>query len=106
MLLYADVKIALEASIRLATPCERPRRECRVEPASGRQGMADWLGAVACLVAEVKLRMGEAHQDHESIFCRAAGSPLDRGNVPKRVFLVHPLEDCEKISPANLRTAL
>jgi integrase len=36
--------------------------------------------------AEMKLRMGETYQDHELIFCSAAGSPLDRGKVLKREF--------------------
>jgi integrase len=30
--------------------------------------------------------MGEAYQDHDSIFCTALGTPLDRGNVVRRDF--------------------
>jgi integrase len=36
--------------------------------------------------AEVKLRIGEAYQDHDLIFCTALGRPFDRGNVLKREF--------------------
>jgi integrase len=36
--------------------------------------------------SEKRLRAGEAYQDHDSMFCTAAGTPFDRGNMVERDF--------------------